>query len=112
MNDQTSLVMTNASQKYRAEKNKKSDSRLQSILTAGALALSIEEFCRATSIGRSHTYEEIAKGRLKIKKAGKRSLILIDEARRYLSELSDREPSQQATVGGQDPMTRAPPEIS
>jgi excisionase family DNA binding protein len=50
----------------------------------GALAFSIDGFCRASSLGRSYTYEAIADGRLKTVMHGKRRLILRADAEAFL----------------------------
>jgi excisionase family DNA binding protein len=57
---------------------------------AGAIskrAFSIPEFCRRYSIGRTHAYEEIAAGRLRAVKAGRRTLITQDVAEAWLATL-------------------------
>ena len=48
------------------------------------LAYTIAEFCAATGLGRSSTYEEIAAGRLRAIKAGGRRLILKQDAEEWL----------------------------
>lgn len=54
---------------------------------AGKLAYTISEWCSLSGLGRSTTYEEFAKGRLRAVKCGDRTLILAAEARRFLNEL-------------------------
>lgn len=51
-------------------------------------ALSVNEFCSACSIGRSTFYEEVKAGRIRILKAGKRTLIASTEAQRWLDSLA------------------------
>lgn len=51
-------------------------------------ALSVAEFCAACSIGRSTFYEEVKAGRIRILKAGKRTLIASTEAQRWLDSLA------------------------
>jgi excisionase family DNA binding protein len=51
------------------------------------LAFSISELAELASVGRSFIYEEIKSGRLKLKKAGRRSLILCDEAKAWLEAM-------------------------
>lgn len=51
------------------------------------LAYSISEFAEVAGLGRSFLYEEIKARRLKVRKAGRRSIILEDEARAYLQSL-------------------------
>lgn len=50
-------------------------------------ALSVTEFCHACSIGRSTFYEEVKAGRIRILKAGKRTLIAASEVQRWLNSL-------------------------
>lgn len=52
---------------------------------AHKLAFSIAEFCKATSIARSTIYAHIAAGRLRATRIGGRTIITIDEARRFLA---------------------------
>ena len=54
---------------------------------ARRLAYSIDEFCEKAGIGRSFAYQEIRAGKLKARKAGRRTLILHDEAEQYLMSL-------------------------
>ncbi len=48
-------------------------------------AYSINEFCAANGIGRTQTYEEINAGRLEIAKVGKRTIIPVHSARKWLA---------------------------
>jgi excisionase family DNA binding protein len=50
-------------------------------------ALTVEEFCRCFSVGRTTVYEEINSGRLVARKRGSRTLIARDEARRWFHSL-------------------------
>lgn len=50
-------------------------------------AYTINDFCAAYGIGRTLTYREIAAGRLKASKVGKRTLILIADAETWASTL-------------------------
>lgn len=50
-------------------------------------AFSVREFCQWAGIGRTAFYEEIKIGRLAAKKFGKRTLIPIAEAHRWLEGL-------------------------
>lgn len=47
-------------------------------------AFGIAEFCRRYGIGRTTAYAEIAAGRLRRRKVGKRSLITEDDAEAWL----------------------------
>jgi excisionase family DNA binding protein len=49
--------------------------------------LSVLEACRVAGIGRTKIYEAIAEGSLKARKYGKRTLILRDDLRQFLSRL-------------------------
>jgi excisionase family DNA binding protein len=51
------------------------------------LAMSIAEFARLAGVGRSTLYNEIKSGRLKVRKAGRRSLILREEGLAWLATL-------------------------
>lgn len=55
----------------------------------GPLAYSIAEACRKGGFSRSYAYAEVKAGRLKVKKAGRRSLVLADELARYLENLPE-----------------------
>jgi excisionase family DNA binding protein len=49
--------------------------------------LSVHEACVYSGIGKTKLYEAINSGKLKARKAGKRTLILADDLRHYLSSL-------------------------
>lgn len=55
------------------------------------VALTIPDFCNLYGVGRSFTYDEINAGRLKIRKAGKRTLILRTDADAWLNALPEAE---------------------
>jgi hypothetical protein len=50
-------------------------------------AMSIRAFCETYDIGRTTAYEEINAGRLKARKAGRRTIITSDDAEEWLSHL-------------------------
>jgi len=50
-------------------------------------AFGIAEFCRRYGIGRTTAYAEIAAGRLRCLKVGKRSLVTEDDAEAWLKGL-------------------------
>jgi excisionase family DNA binding protein len=50
-------------------------------------AFSITEFCQRYSIGRTRAYEEIAAGRLRAVKAGRRTLIAEESAEAWFEAL-------------------------
>ena len=49
--------------------------------------LSVNDFCTLYSIGRTKTYELIARRELKARRVGNRTLIPFDEAEAWASEL-------------------------
>lgn len=51
------------------------------------LALSIDDFCARSGLRKSHVYAEVRLGRLRARKAGRRVVILVDDARAYLEQL-------------------------
>src|SRR5690349_20612926 len=55
--------------------------------TANRLAHSIADAAKITGVGRSFLYEEINAGRLKVRKAGRRSLIFESDLRQWLASL-------------------------
>ena len=50
-------------------------------------ALSINDFCECYDVGRTYTYQELAAGRLHAHKAGRRTIISVAEAERWLRSL-------------------------
>ena len=52
-------------------------------------AFSIDEFAKSAGVGRDKIYEEIRTGRIRARKAGRRTLITADDARRYLDSLPE-----------------------
>ena len=62
------------------------------------LAYSILEFAGIAGLGRSFIYEEIKSGRLKVRKAGRRSIILQDDALAYLTSLPNLSPTNTDVV--------------
>jgi hypothetical protein len=54
---------------------------------AGQGAMTVEAFCRWASIGRTVAYREIGEGRLHPRKVGRRTLIPVAEAERWLATL-------------------------
>lgn len=51
------------------------------------LAYTIPDLVRSTGAGRSKIYEEITAGRLKVRKLGKRTLVLHGDAMSWLQSL-------------------------
>jgi hypothetical protein len=66
---------------------------MPSVVTGGPQAppnkrvFSIADFCQSYGIGRTRAYAEIKAGRLRIIKAGRRSLIPIESAEAWLAAL-------------------------
>jgi hypothetical protein len=50
-------------------------------------AFDIAEFCRRYGLGRTRAYEEIASGRLRVRKCGRKTLIALDDAEQWLANL-------------------------
>jgi excisionase family DNA binding protein len=57
------------------------------ILDVAREASSISEVCAATAIGRTKIYEAIDDGSLKARKFGKRTIVLRNELRDFLTSL-------------------------
>lgn len=56
-------------------------------------AFTIPEFTHISGFGRTFTYGEIKAGRLKVRKAGRRTIILRDDALSYLNSLPELAPA-------------------
>jgi hypothetical protein len=50
-------------------------------------AFNIDNFCKWADIGRSQVYEEVQRGRLRLTKCGRRSLITFADAQVWLAAL-------------------------
>jgi hypothetical protein len=50
-------------------------------------AFDIDNFCKWADIGRSHLYAEVKKGRLKLTKCGRKSLVTVEDAKAWLASL-------------------------
>jgi hypothetical protein len=48
-------------------------------------AYSIREYCDPSGIGRSQAYVEIANGRLRIRKVGRRTIIAVEDAEAWFA---------------------------
>lgn len=53
-------------------------------------ALTVEAFCRLYSVGRTYFYQEVNAGRIPVRKAGKRTLVLKEDAEAWLAGLPSR----------------------
>lgn len=54
---------------------------------SSALAFDVEGFCASTGLGRTFVFDEIKRGRLRARKAGRRTVILPEDAVAYLQSL-------------------------
>ena len=52
-------------------------------------AVSIIEAARRAGVGRSSIYEAVNRGELRLKKSGRRSLILVDDLKAWVNGLPD-----------------------
>ena len=52
-------------------------------------AMTLPEAVQFSGLGRTRLYSLAAEGRISFKKCGKRTLILVDDLRRLISELPD-----------------------
>lgn len=58
------------------------------------LAISIVEAAKRAGIGRSSIYQAIGRGELKIRKNGRRSLILVDDLKAWVAAMPLAAPSK------------------
>lgn len=56
--------------------------------TPEKLAYTVQEAVKATGVSKSALYEDVAAGKLQLRKRGTRTLILADELRRYVGALA------------------------
>jgi excisionase family DNA binding protein len=61
-------------------------------------AFPIREFCRRYGIGRTNAYQEIAAGRLRAVKVGRRTLITHDAAEAWLAALPEANTSHSSAI--------------
>ena len=54
------------------------------------MAISVAEFCKTFSVGKSLFYEEVKAGRLSIRKVGGRTLVPMAEARSWWASKAGR----------------------
>lgn len=50
-------------------------------------AMTVDEFCSWASIGRSKFYQEVAEGRIAIRKIGRKSVVTLSDAMTWLDSL-------------------------
>lgn len=53
------------------------------------LSYRLDELAEATGIGRSAIYADISAGKLRVRKRGKITVVLAEEAKRYLDSLPE-----------------------
>jgi hypothetical protein len=58
-------------------------------LGAGPIALSIAQLAAVSSFGRTFLYSEIKAGRLRVRKHGRRTIVMVDDAVRWLRGETD-----------------------
>jgi hypothetical protein len=63
-----------------------------SLMNAPPLAYRFGKFCRLAGMGKTKGYEEVAAGRLKVRKRGRSTIVLADEGKEYLQSLPRLEP--------------------
>ena len=52
-------------------------------------AMTVDEFCGWASIGRSKFYQEVAEGRIRLRKIGRKSVITLTDANKWLDDLPE-----------------------
>jgi excisionase family DNA binding protein len=55
------------------------------------LSLNLKQAVEVTGLTRSHLYEAMKRGELSARKAGRRTIIMADELRRYVESLPSKE---------------------
>lgn len=61
------------------------------------LAVTIIEAARRSGVGRSSIYQAVNRGELKLKKSGRRSLILVEDLKVWVNALPDaKQPNRKA----------------
>ena len=72
-------------------------------LEALPIAHTIEGARRISTFGRTTLYDEMKRGKLKARKLGRRTVILDEDARRWLASLAERDsdaPNSPPNIGG------------
>jgi hypothetical protein len=70
-------------------KEKTMNEVVDEVNTGRKAAYSVNEFCQMYSVGRTFFYDEIAAGRLRVKKAGAKTLVLATDAQTWAQSLPD-----------------------
>ena len=71
------------------QKQETSNAALTSKQELAVDAFSVRETCRRYNVGKTFLYEEIKQGRLKARKAGRRTLIAAVDAARWFENLPE-----------------------
>ena len=58
------------------------------------IAIGITEAAKRSGLGRTSIYEAIGRGELKVKKQGRRSLILVDDLKAWIVAMPEAKPSK------------------
>ena len=61
-------------------------------------AIPINEAARRSGVGRSSIYEAVNRGELKLKKSGRRSLILVEDLKAWVTALPDAKQQNSQTA--------------
>lgn len=59
-------------------------------------ALTVDQFCSWACIGRSKFYQEVAEGKVRLRKIGRKSVITVLDAKAWLERLPDGRPADAA----------------
>lgn len=62
---------------------------MKSSNTSERIAETVNQFCSALGIGRTLFYQEVRRGRIKILKAGRKTLVPVAEREAYLQRLGE-----------------------
>lgn len=60
------------------------------------LAISINEACKAANVGRTTLYGAIGRGELKVKKLGRRSILMIEDVSDWIKGLPESKSNRDA----------------
>lgn len=60
---------------------------MQTLPPPSVAALTVNEFCRRYSVSRTTFYDQVKARRLEIRKVGHKSIVLTEEAERWLAAL-------------------------
>lgn len=63
------------------------------------IAVSIADAARLSGVGRSSLYEAIGRGELPIRKRGRRSLVMVDDLRRWIEGLPSQHIATETAEG-------------